>query len=273
MYRWGNPRTYRSGDESDQRLFFAHDAHWIDDHLDEDHPQFGKIAVFNNKFQPDYSAGSIIDNVFDTSTWSFPMDQRIWVPEELENIILHPDTFPLFSVSVSSMQVLSNGNTLLFAGRTGHAFEITSSGKVSWDYLIPLRAGRPVSQGDTLQVNDNFSFRFKRYPLDYPAFMDRDLTALDPIELNAPANFCELLTPTSSVSIPELLIFPNPATTDLILRNNDRSVIDAEIFDLLGMSVEARLLPGDQQIFDLFGFRPGIIYVKIHQRIFKVVKI
>ncbi len=29
LYRWGNPRAYRSGTNADQRLFSQHDAHWI----------------------------------------------------------------------------------------------------------------------------------------------------------------------------------------------------------------------------------------------------
>ena len=29
LYRWGNPRAYRSGTRADQRLFAQHDAHWI----------------------------------------------------------------------------------------------------------------------------------------------------------------------------------------------------------------------------------------------------
>src|SRR5207244_3463212 len=29
LYRWGNPRAYRSGTAADQRLFAQHNAHWI----------------------------------------------------------------------------------------------------------------------------------------------------------------------------------------------------------------------------------------------------
>ena len=33
LYRWGNPRAYRTGTNVDQRLFAQHNAHWIPEGL------------------------------------------------------------------------------------------------------------------------------------------------------------------------------------------------------------------------------------------------
>ena len=42
MFRWGNPRAYGRGTEADQKLFYQHDIHWVDDFVDATLPEFGK---------------------------------------------------------------------------------------------------------------------------------------------------------------------------------------------------------------------------------------
>ncbi len=44
LYRWGNPRAYRSGTNADQRLFAQHCAKWIP----KGRPGEGHLLVFNN---------------------------------------------------------------------------------------------------------------------------------------------------------------------------------------------------------------------------------
>ena len=44
LYRWGNPRVYGRGDETDQRLFGQHDVRWVPEGL----PGAGNILVFSN---------------------------------------------------------------------------------------------------------------------------------------------------------------------------------------------------------------------------------
>jgi hypothetical protein len=60
LYRYGNPAAYKSGSASDQRLFYQHDAQWIDAGL----PGAGNILVFNNGWNPDpakASSSSVIE--------------------------------------------------------------------------------------------------------------------------------------------------------------------------------------------------------------------
>ncbi|MCB0689489.1 MAG: aryl-sulfate sulfotransferase, partial [Saprospiraceae bacterium] len=79
LYRWGNPMAYQQGDVSDQMLFGQHDAHWVDDLAGTD-PFYGQIAVFDNNYRPEFSAGHLIDASFDTLTQSYLMDQGRWLP-------------------------------------------------------------------------------------------------------------------------------------------------------------------------------------------------
>ena len=37
------------GTEEDKQLFYQHDCHWVYDHVTLNNPDFGKIAVFNNR--------------------------------------------------------------------------------------------------------------------------------------------------------------------------------------------------------------------------------
>ena len=44
LYRWGNPATYDTGTEADQKLFYPHDIHWIDTYLVPTHPYLRKVC-------------------------------------------------------------------------------------------------------------------------------------------------------------------------------------------------------------------------------------
>ncbi|MCH7964743.1 MAG: T9SS type A sorting domain-containing protein [Bacteroidetes bacterium] len=107
--------------------------------------------------------------------------------------ITHPTPTELHSTGLSSVQILPNNNVLICSGRWGYTFEITPDNEIVWEYKTPLRGGNPVSQGDTLLINDNLTFRFKRIPTDYPAFEGKDLSPKGWIELNPDSNFCELI--------------------------------------------------------------------------------
>jgi hypothetical protein len=54
LYRYGNPAAYKSGTAADQRLFYQHDAHWIESGL----PGAGNMLVFNNGWNPDPAKAS-----------------------------------------------------------------------------------------------------------------------------------------------------------------------------------------------------------------------
>ncbi|RMF32541.1 MAG: hypothetical protein D6765_00165, partial [Bacteroidetes bacterium] len=170
LYRWGNPQTYRAGDSTDQKLFFQHDAQWVDDFLDFTHPHYQKIAVFNNRVAPDFSTVNVFTPPWDMYSWSYTLiGGMAWGPTDFDLTLTHPDTFALHSTGLSGVQFLPNGNVLITSGRWGYTFELSPDGEVVWEYKTPLRGGAPVAQGDTLELNQNLTFRVRRYPTDYPA--------------------------------------------------------------------------------------------------------
>ncbi len=45
LYRWGNPQAYGRGSQADRTLWGQHNITWI---LEEGHPHYGKLMVYNN---------------------------------------------------------------------------------------------------------------------------------------------------------------------------------------------------------------------------------
>jgi hypothetical protein len=239
LYRWGNPMTYRAGTEEDQQLFYQHDLHWIDDFVSEDSPYYGKVALFNNRVTPTYSTVNIIDPIFDTVSQSYSFGEETFLPTDFFLTALHPNTESLFSTTVSSVQVLENDNLLVCSGRRGYSFELTPDNEVVWEYKTPFDGPNPVIQGDESTIN-NLTFRFKRYPLDYSAFANKDLSSQGFIELNPDDSFCDQLVAIEEVeSIAETTIFPNPIDDVLLIKNEGFQNHYVEIRDVLGRTKEA----------------------------------
>jgi len=75
MYRWGNDFAYGADTLGSNQFHYQHDVQWVDDFISPSHPDFGKIAVFNNRIGADFSAVSFID-----PGWDRYLGARISVP-------------------------------------------------------------------------------------------------------------------------------------------------------------------------------------------------
>lgn len=236
MFRWGNPRTFQAGDTADQQLFFQHDAHWVDDFLEENHPLYGKIALFNNRVGPDFSTANILTPDWDMYNWRYGFSNGTFSPADFDLTITHPvDRTELWSTGLSSVQVLPNGNTLITSGRFGYTFELTPNNEIVWEYKTPLRSGSPVTQGDSLVVNNNLTFRMKRYPVDFAGFVGRDLSPKGWIELDPDSSYCDRLTSTTApMDEANFKVFPNPANDFLTIEWDGLMYLDLEVIDLVG---------------------------------------
>lgn len=156
LYRWGNPQTYRAGGTDDQKLFFQHDAQWIE----PDHPGEGNILIFNNGLGRPDGAYSSVDEIvppvdsngsyFLTPGSSYKPEEPIW-SYTAEN---PPDFFALV---ISGAQRLPNGNTLICDGPDGLFFEVTPEKEIVWEYVNTF----PIP-------SFNRVFKIRRYAPDYP---------------------------------------------------------------------------------------------------------
>ena len=146
LYRWGNPRVYRAGTAADQRLFGQHNVHWIADGL----AGAGHLLLFNNgDTRPDarYSSADEIVLPGDASG-RYPIQAGgRFGPERAVWSYTAPNKTDFYSVNISGVMRLPNGNTLICAGAPGITFEINPQGTVVWQYNLPSfaapRAGGP----------------------------------------------------------------------------------------------------------------------------------
>jgi hypothetical protein len=88
-----------------------------------------------------------------------------------------------YSSHISGAQRLPNGNTSINAGNQGHAFEVTPTGEVVWEYLVPLDLNQVIStDGNTTQ-----QYRHYRYGTNFPGLAGKDLTSQGTITGKIPA--------------------------------------------------------------------------------------
>ncbi len=264
LYRWGNPAAYRRGTEADQQLFYPHDIHWLRDFLPPDHLHYDKLGVFNNRVTTSYSTVNIFTPEFSVQDWSYPLDTGAWQPAGFDLTVTHPDPPRLFSGGLSSMQVLPNDNLLICSGRLGYIFELTPDHEIVWEYRAPLSGGEPVAQGDTLGAANSFVFRFKRYPVDYPAFTGRDLTPQGYIELNPDTAFCDqLLSAGAPPAGPALRLYPNPAHGFATLEWSGAPGAEVEVFDARGQQRYRGVLTAGANRLLTADWPAGVYFIRI----------
>ena len=185
LYRWGNPQAYRAGEVGDRKLFLQHDAQWITRGL----PGEGNLLVFNNGFnRPDgtYSSVDEIAPPIDGSGNYALSDGEEYGPGEATWTYANPGEF--FSIFISGVGRLPNGNTLITSGGRGTIFEVTPDGETVWKYVNPIVEAGPLTQGDPIPKNaigfsGNDVYRAYRYAPDYPGLAGRDLTPGGPLEI------------------------------------------------------------------------------------------
>jgi Arylsulfotransferase (ASST) len=143
LYRWGNPRSYRAGSATDQRLFTQHDAHWIP----KGHPGQGHILVFNNGNGRPGGNYSSVDEIV------LPVNDRgdyvrtpgkAFEPREPAKSYSAPKKADLFSFIMAGANRLPNGNTLICESVSGTILEVTPEGKTVWKYINPDSGSAPV---------------------------------------------------------------------------------------------------------------------------------
>ena len=189
LYRWGNPRAYGVGDQSDQQLFWQHQPHWIPEGL----PGAGNILVFNNGFEFDgYARGysSIVELAPPVDGYNYRRSPgRAYGPAAPEWTYTAATPTDFYAPVRSGVQRLPNGNTLICVANKGTVLEVTPDGKTVWKYINPvLQDGRILDHGDPMPYRTpwtnapavqqwaNWLYRAHRYPPDYPGLQALDLT-------------------------------------------------------------------------------------------------
>lgn len=182
LYRWGNPRNYRQGDSTDQRLFGQHDVRWVE----KGFPGEGNLTVFNNDipFIPDslnYSAVYELKPSLEDQGYRLSDNGR-YGPEEPTWTYVARDTLSFFSSFISGAHRMANGNTFINEGARGRFFEVTPEGDIVWEYLNPYRGTIHHPNGDPRDPMPMayIQFRATFIPASHPALQGKELAPLDP---------------------------------------------------------------------------------------------
>ncbi|MBN2730126.1 MAG: aryl-sulfate sulfotransferase [Bacteroidales bacterium] len=243
LYRWGNPQAYDCGTANDQMFFGQHDVRWIPNGYEGE----GMIMVYNNGTNRPGGNYSTIDAFIPAvdSLGNYTMTPgSACPPTALSWQYIASNPTDIYSGSISGAERLSNGNTLICEGNSGHFFEVDSNGVIVWDYVSPVSIFGPMTQGDTPggippSGRPNDVFRCKRYSADYSGLATYDLTPGDPIELNPIAYSCTIFSSINESYVEISKAFPNPASDYIIVENqrNTESIKKIEIFDINGKTM------------------------------------
>lgn len=259
LYRWGNPATYRNGSALNQKLFFQHDVHWVDNFVEEGDLYYGKIALFNNRINFNLSTASILTPVFDTTLQRYT---GLEVPTDFDITFSHPQPGMITSGIMSGIQILPNGNTLICASRPGYTFEMIPDQKIVWEYKTPLHLGIPVSQGTVLSQSANVTFRLNRYPKDFSAFEGRDLTPMGYLELDPDEAYCDLVLEDEDVQVFNGgAVYPNPATDFLNIDFSQGEIGVLRLVDVYGRTRLSREIPQSSTTLDLQELEAGLYFL------------
>lgn len=269
LYRWGNPAAYQV--VGTQQLFYQHDIHWADKGLDNSHPEYGKLVVFNNQVGVDYSSAHTFSPIFDSYNWEYSISGNSWGPTNFDWNFSTTPPQDMYSTGLSSVQILPNSNRLICIGRWGRSIEVTDSGDVVWEYINPIKAGNPLPQGDTsLTINANLQFRMTRYASDYAAFNGKTLNPMGYIELNPDTNYCATLVNIEPLESLEehISIFPNPNQGQFQLKIDLEETKNRQIrvLNSLGQVIWQKESRENQISIDLDQAPAGFYFLKINGR-------
>ena len=134
LYRWGNPKAYGAGTQSDQKLYQQHDAEWIP----AGYPGAGNITVFNNGLGRNYSTVDEFTPPVDADGNYALATGAAFGPTSFTWTYKANPPASLFAEAISGAQRLPNGNTLIDDGTHGTFIEVTPGGETVWKYINPV---------------------------------------------------------------------------------------------------------------------------------------
>ena len=265
IYRAGNDMAYGRGDSTSQILFYQHDTHWVNEFVPDSHPFKDHIVCFNNRVGADFSTVEVFDPEWEMYSGQYATLNGVYAPGLFTNTITHPDPQAVYSTGLSSAQLLPNGNFLICSGRFGYIVELTPGNEVVWEYKTPRKGTEAATQGDTLTINNNLTFRAFRYPPEYVAFEGRELEPLGFIENEPIEDWCDRLVTVSTPEFMEMQIFPNPATDLIHLSWDSGELIDIEVIDVLGRVMIRERGNGGMKYLDISQLENMIYFIRVDQ--------
>jgi hypothetical protein len=269
LYRWGNPASYRQGDNTNRKLWNQAEAHWVPVGLADE----GKIMIFNGSAEMNGSNASIeiitppVDDYISGNYIFIP--GGTYTPFDPDWTYTTPSETNFFGQKGSTAQRLENGNTLFTQGVIGKIFEITPDREIVWEYINPITISGPINQGDNVPnmdgVDQNPIFRSTRYPDAYDGLTNLDLSPGDPLELNFPMPYiCQIISAINNPDFVNAKIYPNPANEKVgIMLREYQNYQDLRLYNTQGKMVIQQTIDHPEIYFNVSTLNSGIYYLVI----------
>jgi len=259
LWRWGNPQIYKTGTEQDRKLFGQHDAKWIP----AGYPNEWGISVFNNNFNSNASAVHIIASPT-LADGSYALSENKFLPKDFswtfKDEVLGSS---FFNIIKSGIHVQPTGNALVSLG-SGLFFEVTTTGQLVWAYQNPVVNDEvTLSQGSEAVKTE--IFRVERYPENYAAFNNIEISSMGIIENeNMLTENCSLISSITETKDLDEIEFNYQQSNNTIFISTSYNTVNLKIID-----VQGRLwLFSDSEKIDISNLPNGIFYAIMSQPYF-----
>lgn len=264
LWRWGNPQSHKLGTNADRKLFSQHGVRWIRPGMKDE----GKIILFNNGVaRPEgyISTIDMIDPTMNEEKTEFIFDEvEGYGPETYyKTYTPSPDSLPgFFSAIGSNADQLPNGNILVSHNMEGYVFELDSMNNTVWYYQKAV-SDAPIDtfmQGTSVTLSLGIrQFMTYKYPYDYPAFTDKDLSTQGIVQHpdDPEPDSCSVIIPednTDTISeidtttyvidtfIDGVHLYPNPVYDILHLESYTDDIMNIQIQNISGSIMDVHLM-------------------------------
>lgn len=262
LYRYGNPKAYDRGLETDQKFFSQHGANWIKEGIYKD-----QIIVFNNgvgRPQGIFSSVEIVEPTWNGIDYDVSEDSAFG-PDVFSFAYVGSPTSDFFSPRISNATVLPNDNILICNGGIGQLFEINQAKEKVWEYINPALGNNIAEQGEANPESNVFATH--RYGVDFTGLPD-EISVGNPIELNSFYE-CEISPELVNVAEREwkgVSLRSNPVEEQLIIINDKNHKLDLTLFDLYGRTVMSTFTSSESTISKSIDVMSGYYLLQIQNQ-------
>lgn len=235
LYRWGNPRSYKRGTQTDHWLFGQHDVQWIK----KGNPGENNILLFNNGSNRKDELYSTVEEIIPPVTPTGDYLSEINLPFQPKLPYWTYQSNPksdFYSSRISGAQRQQNGNTLICEGNSGNFFEVNPTKTVVWKYINPINNFGSNIQGSS-PINTDV-FKVVKYSKDFPGFDNKNMTGNSTLEINTTSYDCEKISTSADESVLNISIYPNPTNDNIYIRGLIDETFHYIIRDLTGKIVQ-----------------------------------
>lgn len=251
LYRWGNPVNYQRAVNGYERvLYLQHNVTWV---TEGEHK--GKLMVYNNNFgkffppgQTPHSAVYVLDPPVDANGfYTLPATDPYGPFKPTISIDQVSTNTQFLSQYGSGVQMLPNRHLYISNAVTGRLMEVDFEGNLKWEYYIPFA---------------NFIFRTIKYPLDYPAFADRELEAGTKVLGDNSSYECGWINKTDEVvNTPLFKLQYSPENQEVRVKNTSQQAFDYVLYSMDGKKLREGRAAEAALVLGMSTFPPGMYFL------------